>query len=69
MSPRVCLADSLYGGDHVPGQLHTAVSVVRPGDGQAGHAVVTIPQQLDTQATRVLGKTVKPAKQIIENLD
>ena len=53
----------------MPGQLHAAVRVVRAGDGQPGHAVVTVAQQLDTEAAGVLGQTVKPPEQVVEDLD
>lgn len=42
------------GFDHAETHLHTAVGVVLPGLGQAGHAVVAVTQDLDPQTVVLL---------------
>lgn len=58
-----------YGINHVQTHLHTALGVVWAGLGEAAHAVVTVPQDLDPQAVVVSGQAVKSGKQLIQELN
>ena len=46
--------DQVDGLDHVESQLHAALGVIGPGDGEAGNAVVTVTQELDAETVVLL---------------
>lgn len=60
--------DVSYGLYHMQAHLDAAVSVIAPGDRQAGDAVVTVAEELYAQTMVFRRELVETGEEIVQNL-
>jgi len=57
-----------YGFNHVQAHLDAAMSMIAPGNRQAGNAVVTVAEKLDAQTMILRRELIETCKEIVQYL-